>query len=274
MSIEDRFSALQHAPNTRRTYRSRLVPVGGAGKRSAGDIVHWVATTTRGAPLGTALPTRAAALHYLVGELGLSESQAKSMLPRLRNRQVAVRHAPLPDDYVRFRAAVGRLSPGPVRSLLLLLPLLGIRLEEACTLRAESVRFDGTGVQVRVLGKGAKVRDVFGGPDAAALLRPLVEHADGWLFPGRDKKRISQSAVRMTLYRMRKEDPTIPEVTPHQLRHWYAVTALRAGVDLASLQKLLGHASIATTAVYAQPDREMLVEAARKIEAGQRRRTT
>ncbi|CAB1027977.1 site-specific integrase [Corynebacterium diphtheriae] len=66
--------------------------------------------------------------------------------------------------------------------------------------------------------------------------------------------RISSSNFRSRVWlpavaKVRAADPSLPDrVTPHELRHFYATTALTAGVDLVTVSKQLGHSATAVTA--------------------------
>lgn len=74
-----------------------------------------------------------------------------------------------------------------------------------------------------------------------------------WVFPspyGKVKsKPLSSTWVRNVIRRV-GEDAGIPELHPHLLRHTAATRLLNQGVDIRTLQELLGHASLQTTQIY------------------------
>lgn len=55
-------------------------------------------------------------------------------------------------------------------------------------------------------------------------------------------------------------------MTPHVLRHTFAKQVLDAGGDLATVQRLLGHERLETTAIYTQPTAHDLEAAVRRLE--------
>lgn len=270
MGIDERFDQRDFADNTKKTYLNRLRRLGADPGDTPDMVVESAKQLIKSAPLGTALPTRAAAFHFLVSECGLSELQAKSLLPTVKGRDARVRVAPTPDEYAVFSETVTAMAPSATRTILLLLPLTGLRASEACAIRAADVVRRGSRLFVSVTGKGKVRRDVPLFPAAAALLAPHIAGASPYLFAPRGSSQpISSDALRMALKALRDKRPGFPDLSPHMLRHWFAVEALRAGVDLSTLQVLLGHSDIRTTAVYAQPDAAMLVDAIDRI--GKRR---
>ena len=72
-----------------------------------------------------------------------------------------------------------------------------------------------------------------------------------WLCPnGSRNEPISRDALWCTFRAAAREAGITKRFTPHSLRHGYATRLLESGVDTRIVQILLGHVSIATTAVY------------------------
>ena len=70
------------------------------------------------------------------------------------------------------------------------------------------------------------------------------------MFPGKDpKKPLSHTTVQKACKRACRA-AGLPRITPHTLRHCHATHLLEAGVDTRTIQALLGHHRIGTTALY------------------------
>ena len=141
------------------------------------------------------------------------------------------------------------------RAILELLYGCGLRASEVCGLELES--YDAAGARLRVVGKGDRERMVPLGEPAREALdewldagRPRVAGADGALLLSVRGRRLSPSDVRRALER-RARVAGIGTRSPHALRHAYATHLLEGGAGLREIQELLGHASAATTQIYA-----------------------
>ncbi len=151
------------------------------------------------------------------------------------------------------------------RMMLLVFYETGMRRQELVTLDDEAVDF--VNCQLKVTGKRDKQRLIPFGEELKTELESyigkrnnsVVKH-DGALFVNNKGFRLDGAAVR---YRVRKQLGRVcsqKHRSPHVLRHTFATTMLNHGAGLESVQKLLGHESVATTEIYTHTTFEKLKE--------------
>ena len=154
-----------------------------------------------------------------------------------------------PQEVVRFLDAV---KPAKHRAILTACYAAGLRISEAIALTVSAI--DSERMVLRIAkGKGQKDRYVMLSPKLLAILRDWwkVQRPRHWLFPGeRPEAPITRSAVQLACGIASRRARLGKAVTPHLLRHSFAVHLLEAGTDLRTIQLLLGHRSLQTTARY------------------------
>jgi integrase/recombinase XerD len=128
----------------------------------------------------------------------------------------------------------------------------GLRISEAVALTLPAI--DSQRMVLRVeQGKGQKDRYVMLSPKLLEILRDWwrVERPEHWLFPG-DKPgcHITTNSVALACRHVHRICKISKPITPHSLRHAFAVHLLESGTDVRTIQLLLGHRSLATTAKY------------------------
>ena len=160
-----------------------------------------------------------------------------------------------------FLIAVDEVCPEPIRTALKLLPLTGLRVNEICTLRQDSLhRREDAGICLVFSGKGSKTRTVPLMDDARRLLRSyrdsfLKDKPGPWMFPSSMGVTGHISIQNMELYCRRIQHKIkVPNLTPHKLRHTFATMLAKKGVSIKVIAKLLGQSSIKTTSIYLHPD--------------------
>jgi integrase/recombinase XerD len=162
-----------------------------------------------------------------------------------------------PDEVVRFFAAVDNLKH---RAILMTAYAAGLRLSEVVALRVEDVDSRRMVLRVRQ-GKGRKGRDVMLSPRLLVVLRrywQAVRPRD-YLFPGaRPDRHISPRAVQKVCQAALIVSGLKKRVSLHSLRHSFATHLLEAGTDLRTIQVLLGHNHLSTTARYTHVSTERL----------------
>lgn len=134
---------------------------------------------------------------------------------------------------------------------------LGLRLSEALYLKIGDI--DGATMKVHVReGKGCKDRFVILTDNTYTVLRSFwATHKNRtWIFPPQNTERHSGPMDKGAAQRAMKlavDAANIHKtISIHNLRHSFATHSLEAGMDLRSLQELLGHESPKTTALYTQ----------------------
>lgn len=141
----------------------------------------------------------------------------------------------------------------------------GCRISEMLNLNREDVNLIDN--EVMVLGKGKKYRMAYFSPRCKALLQTylntrkddnkalfVTDYSDwkgnaDWL-KGKDGLRIESSGVRVMLKNIGKK-ADVSDVHPHRFRRTAATLALKRGMKITDVQKLLGHTDIKTTTIYA-----------------------
>jgi site-specific recombinase XerD len=154
-----------------------------------------------------------------------------------------------PEEVVQF---LGGVASRKHRVILITCYAAGLRISEAVRLTLPAI--DSARMVVRVeQGKGQKDRYVMLSPKLLDILRDWwrVERPRRWLFPGdRPGRPISKDAVEQACQKARRLCGISKPITPHSLRHAFAVHLLESGTDVRTIQLLLGHRSLATTARY------------------------
>jgi site-specific recombinase XerD len=177
-------------------------------------------------------------------------------------------HRPWTVDYIPFpkkiktlpvvlsRAEVQTLIQTPLhlkhRIILATLYTTGLRATELCRLQGADIDSERMVVVVRQ-GKGKKDRQVPLSPDLLPQLRRYwkLYGLQSWLFPGhRLSEPLTRHGVHHICAQAGKDAKLKKAIYPHLLRHTYATHLLEAGMDLRSIQLLLGHASLSSTSIY------------------------
>ncbi len=144
----------------------------------------------------------------------------------------------------------------------------GLRVSEACGLDVTDIDRDRYGVPIVLVrrGKGNKSREVpLGGAADRALAaylpaRKALQATDAALFVNATGERLTPRSVQRMVKRWTIAGGVHANATPHGLRHSFATHLLDEGVDLRSIQELLGHASLSSTQIYTKVSLDHLMK--------------
>ncbi len=245
------------------------------GDGSAEDIEAYFADLgARGLSPATAARRRAAVrqfYRFVLGEGWRDDDPSRRVEAPKKGR-------PLPkvlsrDEVDRLIAAAGARDGGQGVRLACMVELIyasGLRISELTALPLAALARDPA--YLIVTGKGGKDRLAPLNLAARAAVKawlevrkdflPKGDKANPWLFPSRGKAgRLTPRRFAQLLDEAAADAGVDPaRVSPHVLRHAFATHLLEGGADLRVVQKLLGHADIATTQIYTHVASDRLAE--------------
>ena len=154
------------------------------------------------------------------------------------------------------------------RTLLMTIYAAGLRVSEAIALHVHDI--DSARMTIRVVqGKGRKDRYTILSPRLLENLRQYWKqyHPKEHLFEGSHPHGHIHESVPQKAYKLAKQQAGIHKgIGVHTLRHCFATHLLEAGVDLRTIQTLLGHNAISTTMLYLQVRQQHITAHAEKFD--------
>lgn len=271
------------AKNTLTAYAKDLADAQGFLKARRQDLAtaeaedieaYFGALSDRGLSPATASRRRSAVrqfYRFAVGETWRTDDPSRRVDAPKRGR-------PLPkvlsrEEVDRLIAAAGARDGAQGARLACMVELIyasGLRVSELTALPLAALARDPAFLMVR--GKGEKDRLAPLNPAAREAVKTYLETrkaflpkgdaANPWLFPSRGKAgRLTPRRFAQMLDEAAADAGIDPaRVSPHVLRHAFATHLLEGGADLRVVQKLLGHADIATTQIYTHVASDRLAE--------------
>ena len=204
---------------------------------------------------------------FLIQQKKLAWSTYKQIVCALRffyaktlKRSFLLQDIPFPRHEQRLprilsQEEVTRILTAPLhlksRAVLMTIYATGLRRSEVARLRVSDI--DSARMTITVQGKGKKDRVVMLSPVLLDTLRQYWRQAKPkqWLFPGQPPDQpISGNDVFAVFHNAVRRAGITKHVSPHSLRHSFATHLLESGTDLRTIQILLGHRSLKTTARY------------------------
>lgn len=173
-------------------------------------------------------------------EFCLPRSKAPSKLPQILAREEIAR-------------LFEKTANPKHRAFLMTTYAAGLRLQEACRLKVADI--DSERMTLRIeQGKGAKDRYTVLSPRLLTELRRywIAHRPSHWLFPGaRDAGHpMRPKSAQRIFYAAKARAGITKQCGIHGLRHAFATHLLEGGVDVHTIQRLMGHGSLSTTARY------------------------
>ena len=230
-----------------------------------GRIDSWISTLDALSP--SSVNARMAAATHLLRWFGhtmpewIRRPNRRRPLPKTLNKR----------EISRFKLTVSGFNDPIVKPLTTMMLETGVRVSEICNMDVDDVDLDDLSALI-LGGKGEKDRTVlFTDLTAEGIQEWMAERrmrAEKQVKEERQALFLTKNGHRITPRWVQKLMDRIADraeikrsrLTPHTLRHTFASGLLERGADLVTIQRLLGHASIATTRVYLEISDQTLRE--------------
>lgn len=173
----------------------------------------------------------------------IREGLLKQNPARFQSRRKVGYHLPNTIPSEDLQAAYAN-SVGVVHVWLGLLATTGIRISELLSLKWEDIDFKTCALEIN--GKGNKDRLVYTTPEYLELMRQAYERkpTEGQIF------RYSEREARHMIWNALKPYSRATQLSPHAIRHSFATSLAKQGVNVATIATILGHSRIETTQKY------------------------
>lgn len=189
--------------------------------------------------------------------LFIESPRLNNRLPKALDQGAILKLLKACDEGVEYDSKLKAVLNLRDRTMVYLLYATGLRVTELVTL--EHSKIDVEAGLLRVIGKRNKERIVPFAPIAGELLAEYMQNARPLLVPKSETLFLGQTGDRLTrqgFWKILKKLAVKAEIPstlhPHMLRHTFATDLLHSGMNLRSLQMLLGHSDLQTTQVYTQ----------------------
>lgn len=236
------------------------------------DIYQYLAYLTRDRSLNSASRARKVSsirsfYKYLTSKAGLLSENPVQDLDAPRIRKALPKYLTL-EESIRLLQSVHGKNAERDYCILTLFLNCGLRISELVNLNVSDIHGD----TIRILGKGEKERILYLNEACLDALKQyfVVRNAmtlidDQALFVTSRKTRITVAGVHKLVKKHLLEAGLDPnQYSAHKLRHTAATLMLQSGVDVRTLQELLGHDHLNTTQIYTHVESENLQDAARR----------
>lgn len=153
------------------------------------------------------------------------------------------------EEIIHFLDCIDNLKH---RTILTTAYAAGLRISETVNLKVKDIDSGRMTIRVRQ-GKGQKDRYVMLSPHLLEILRTYWKsvHPSDWLFPGSiPGQHITRHAMNAICQQAHRRSGIQKPITPHSLRHAFATHLLESGTNVRTIQLLLGHRSLSSTARY------------------------